>query len=140
MIRVRRIAASDVNEAREALEHLYHREPADRRRLSDILGSPNFILLLAELDGKSVGYLYGQMLDRIDGTRLLLVYDVTVGIEHRRKGVGSALMQSALQQAIDVGAAGCWLVADEENEDARAFYEHLDGQEWPAAGFRWLFG
>lgn len=140
MIRVQRADVGDEVELRDVLEILYHREPADGERLTQILEDPDFLLLRAELEGASAGYLYGRMLDRLDGTRLLLIYDITVGVEYRRKGVGSELMRSALAHAREVGASGCWLIADEDNEGARAFYEHLDGEEWPAVGFRWKFG
>ncbi len=137
MIRVQRADVGGEAELREALELLYHREPADGEGLTRILGDADFLLLLAKLDGTTVGYLYGRMLDRLDGTRLLLIYDITVGVEYRRKGVGRELVRSALAHARDEGAAGCWLIADEDNQGARAFYEHLDGEEWPAVGFRW---
>jgi aminoglycoside 3-N-acetyltransferase I len=108
--------------------------------MAAMLDEPGFLLLLAESDDATVGYLYGQLLDRLDGIRMLLIYDVTVAAEHRREGIGTALMRSAFSHGRTEGAASCWLVADEGNAAARAFYENLDGAEWPASGFRWKLG
>jgi aminoglycoside 3-N-acetyltransferase I len=140
MIRILRVRQADAESATTALKSIYHRSPAEGARMATMLDDPGFLLLLAEFDRSTVGYLYGQFLDRLDGTRLLLIYDITVDAGHRRKGVGTALMRSAFTHAHDAGATGCWLVAARENAGVRAFYGHLDGAEWPAVGFRWELG
>ena len=137
MIRIARMSPVDADAAALALESLYHRSPQPDRRLAAMLEDPGFLLLLAEFDDSHVGYLHGQIFDRLDGTCVLLIYDVTVEAEYRRKGVGTELMKSALSYARDARAAACWLITDEDNIDAGDFYKSLDGQRWPAVGFRW---
>lgn len=51
--------------------------------------------------------------------------DVVVATDHRRKGVGSALMRRAEMWASEHGAAGVMLDALRANEQALAFYRRL---------------
>lgn len=65
--------------------------------------------------------------------------------EFRDRGVGAALLRTAVEDARERAAAGVVLWTDEHNVAARAFYErmgwHADGAEedqpyeWPGGGF-----
>lgn len=88
--------------------------------------SPAFFGLVAELNGKVVGFLlyhFGYDADR--ATQILHIVDLFVHEDHRRRGTGRALMAAAA----DIGAThDCdrliWSVYI-PNRDAFTFYESL---------------
>lgn len=137
MTEIRRAAAEDADLVVRALHTLYHREPPDIDVMADILANPNFLLLLATESEQCIGYLHGQTLHRLDGERMLLVYEIEVASQHRRRGIGTSLMDGALRYAVEAGLARCWLVTESDNRIARSFYESLDGEEWRVIGFNW---
>ncbi len=71
------------------------------------------------------GLLWGYFLPRPDGQDdMLLIYSVDVAAEHRRRGVGRALMDAA--RALRRG--GVWLLTAESNEAAMALYRRAGGR------------
>ena len=65
------------------------------------LGNPDVVLLVAELEGAIVGYLYGAVEER-DWNMLLdqhgAIHDVFVDEAARRRGVGRALLTEAFRR------------------------------------------
>lgn len=74
------------------------------------------LALVAELDGKLIGHIMFTHLPVIqpDGTHFdaLLVAPVSVLLEYRNKGVGSALMQEAFRIAADMDFTAAFLAGD----------------------------
>jgi GNAT superfamily N-acetyltransferase len=102
---------------------------------------PAFEGLLAEADGRAVGYLLhhpGYDTDR--GGRVLHVADLYVSSDARRLGVGNALMHAAAEVCRGFGGrAVVWAVYG-PNAAARGFYESLGAgysddllMSWPVA-------
>jgi GNAT superfamily N-acetyltransferase len=88
--------------------------------------SPRFHVLLAEWDGQPAGfafYLFTYSTWR--GRPVLYLEDLFVRPEHRKKGIGLALMRRLAQIAVEEGCARfAWEVLD-WNEPAIRFYESL---------------
>jgi len=137
MIRVLRASEHDTESVSQALSGLYHREPAGVKELAASLRDPSFVLFLAYSEGSGVGYLHAELLSRLDGERMLLIYDVEVDKRHRRRGVARELMRTALRFAEDSGVARSWLLTEPDNLAARGLYDSLGGDEFPAIGFGW---
>ena len=101
------------------------RRSADYRAILDEGGS----LLLAREGGDLAGFLICEQEEWASPTwtwppSFLAVVDVVVLPEHRRRGVGSALMEAAEAEARTRGVAALDLMVAAPNEDARRFYEH----------------
>ncbi len=139
MTQVFRATPQDAEAASHALATLYHRGPADAERLEQTLDDPRFILFFARLADEWVAYLHAELLHRLDGTTMLLIYDIAVAPKQRRKGIATKLMQAVLALGRGVGASRCWLLTETENAAARGLYEKLDGDEWSTVGFGWRF-
>lgn len=135
MIEVRRIR--DADDAANALTDLYRREPAPRRLLSSTLADDRFVLIVAYIDSRPVGYVQGHLLDRLDGARKLLIYDIEVAPEHQRRGVGRALMEHTLDQGRDSGATHCWLITEPGNDPSIGLYRSMGGEVFPTMGYLW---
>jgi len=109
-----------------------------REILTDIVGQPARLLLVAEVDG-------GRVAGTVDvvvvtnlthrGRPWAIVENVVVADDHRRRGIGHALMEEAIAHA---GAMGCYkvqLLSAKHRDEAHDFYRSL-GLVAVAEGFR----
>jgi ribosomal protein S18 acetylase RimI-like enzyme len=83
--------------------------------IAQLFGDEGRVVLLAESEGKPMGYIAGVQLGRTLG-----IEEVAVLPEFRRMGVGRALVVQALSRA-----QGAVLSVSEENKPARALYRSL---------------
>jgi len=81
--------------------------------------------LVAEIEGETVGYVIGNMVDGSEGHILA----VAVAPEHRRRGVGTALLNAAIAVLKDKGAKRIRLESKLNNTHARKFYSSLGFKE-----------
>ena len=91
---------------------------------------PLCTVLIAELDGETVGYLnyfVGVFMD--DATPTLHVADFFVTEKYRRRGAGKALMLEARRIGMDLGASRLFWTVWRKNEDAIRFYEKLGAMQ-----------
>jgi len=87
---------------------------------------PICAVIMAELGGEAAGFLtyyLGVFMD--DATPVLHVADFFVREEHRRRGVGTALMQEAHRIARERGASRLFWTVWEKNTAALRFYASL---------------
>lgn len=89
------------------------------------------VVLVAEREGKLVGYAFGGM----EGNDYMalrgpagVLYDLVVDPAHRRQGIGTALMEAALAALKNLGAPRVLLFTAEKNHGAQAMFA--------GAGFR----
>lgn len=76
----------------------------------------SFIILLAEREGKAVGLLAAQRCYNLAlGITFLLLSDIYVPAEERRRGVARALMNGVKQLAQQLGCQGMSLIVSEVN-------------------------
>lgn len=95
------------------------------------LEKPNIIILVADRDGKVIGYTYSG----VEGNDYMalrgpagVVYDIVVEPDHRKQGVGRLLLDATLEALKAQGAPRAVLSTAERNTDAQRLFER--------AGFR----
>jgi len=97
-----------------------------RRRLAELGPSSGFRALVAVANGTVVGLLTLQIVpyvntDSAGGQIVILAVDS----EHRRRGIGSALVHQAERLASTSGCCNVKVFSDQKRADAHAFYESL---------------
>ncbi|HEX6627297.1 MAG TPA: GNAT family N-acetyltransferase [Gemmatimonadaceae bacterium] len=109
--------------------------PETAKRYGSFLGSqleqPNNIVLVAEREGKVVGYTYAS-LQGFDYMELRgpagVLEDIVVDPDHRQQGIGRMLLDATLKALAARGAPRVVLSTAEKNEAAQHLFER--------AGFR----
>jgi len=110
-----------------------------------LLGAqPLSTLRVAELDGRLAGFITANIVyDSARAAGGCIVVDLYVRPEHRRRGVGRALMAAMAAEARRDGAACLWWGVDDGDDEATAFYvalgstveEHFTGRILAGAAF-----
>jgi ribosomal protein S18 acetylase RimI-like enzyme len=97
-----------------------------RERYVRWLAEPGAFVLVAERDGRAVGYALVVVVDGYDGwasgAQLGEVRDLAVLPELRGRGVGGALMDAVERELANAGIRECRLMVLAGNEDAERFY------------------
>jgi ribosomal protein S18 acetylase RimI-like enzyme len=93
--------------------------PAWARRFIEDAGHH---LCLALLDGDPVGFVSGVEISHPDKGTEMLLYELGVDEEHRRRGIGSALTVALRDLARSRGCYGMWVLVDPDNSAALATY------------------
>ena len=95
------------------------------------LKKPNVIILVADRDGKVIGYTYSG----VEGNDYMalrgpagVLYDIVVDPDHRKQGVGRLLLDATLKALKAGGAPRAVLSTAERNTDAQRLFDR--------AGFR----
>lgn len=99
--------------------------------LGSQLDKPNVVILVAERDGKVVGYTYAG----VEGNDYMslrgpagVVYDIVVDPGHRQQGIGQLLLDATLEALKARGAPRVILSTADKNEAAQHLFDR--------AGFR----
>ena len=87
-------------------------------RVREAVGSPDAIILLAELDGEVVGVAYGRY---HKGGSAHLGF-IGVKPDHRQRGIGTALLRAFLEEAKNRGARKVWLHTHPNLKEAVRMY------------------
>lgn len=92
-----------------------------------LLNAPRNIVMIAELDGAGVGYVYGEFVERPETSwrfaqRLLYVHQIGVNVDLRGQGIGTALMEAMEAAARQCGAKMLALDVWSFNEAAQEFF------------------
>ena len=122
--------------AAEMVDHAgYTEDVAQRKSVADHdalfargLETPGVSLFVVESDGEPVGSLVLGQRER-HGRRHAFVYDVTIGLEHRGRGVGRQAMLLAEDEARARGFESIELNVFGGNEVARGLYHSLGYEE-----------
>jgi len=121
---IRRLEPRDAELAHELVGRFKQCAPG-AEHLQDWLSDERQVLLAAFDRGAAVGWAYGYELPRIDGPQpMYLLYEIDVDVEHRRRGVGSALLETFL----DMVPGPVWLITNASNEPAMRLYRSAGGQ------------
>lgn len=86
------------------------------------------VILLACMEGQDIAMGFTQLypsFSSVSMKRLWILNDLFVDKKHRKKGVATALMNTARQLAEDTRAKGLMLETGKENTQAQALYEKL---------------
>lgn len=91
-------------------------------QLQKLLGSGRDKILVAEMEGKVVGYLHLVDYDLLYAGPMKNIMGIAVDPEYRRMGIGKALLEAGEEWAKTDGAEGIRLVSGESRVGAHAFY------------------
>jgi ribosomal protein S18 acetylase RimI-like enzyme len=103
------------------------------------LNDPGHHLLIAYSDGEPAGFVSGVEMTHPDKGTEMFLYELEVGEAHRRKGVGTALVEALKNLARERGNYGMWVLCDEDNEAANKTYRKAGGSDSAPILFDWHF-
>lgn len=129
-VELRRLGPDDADLWRAAVARFADAAPAHS---SEFLAGPTAAAVVAEDDGVPVGWAWGHVLARPDGESMLLLYELDVAADRRRRGIGTALTEEMMQIGRESGCREMWLVTEADNEAALATYGSAGGS-WSEVG------
>jgi GNAT superfamily N-acetyltransferase len=94
-------------------------------RLLRILVHDHHQFFVADLDGRAVGWVHVLLAEHVDAEAFVLIGGLVVDRNHRRSGIGRALMGRAEAWARDVGCSIVRLSSSAARGAAHRFYEDL---------------
>jgi len=127
MATVRRLAPGDEAVLPE-LSRWAGRPPLDDRAAARFLANERNHLLVAFEGDEPVGMLLAHELDRRHGDeQKMFLYEIDVREDRRRRGIGRALMARFGELCRECGYPVAWVLTDDENPTATAFYAACGG-------------
>lgn len=99
---------------------------------------PDYVFWVAKINNRVVGSVMGIVCEELYGEckPFLVVEDVLVDQNHRRKGIGASLMRQLERCAADRGCGYIIFVTEKERTDAHRFYESLGYKAEAYKGFK----
>lgn len=136
---IRRLASRDVG-LMEAMSSMFGQafgEPETyagarpgRNYLKQLLDSDSFIALAALKGGEVVGGIAAYVFHKFEQERSeIYIYDLAVAADHRRQGIGTALIQELKKIAVARGTYVIFVQADRGDKPAIALYSKLGTRE-----------
>jgi GNAT superfamily N-acetyltransferase len=103
-----------------------------------LVTNPNYIFLIAKMDERIAGSAMGIVCDELYGEckPFMVVEDVIVGKDFRRKGIGSLLMRRLEHLAAERTCNYIIFVTERERTEAHQFYESLGYKPDAYKGFK----
>jgi GNAT superfamily N-acetyltransferase len=130
MLNVDRINETDL-ESLAVLYRQFWNEPSSLEKMRETFkrldANKNYVLLGAKTDDRLVGSAMGIICEELYGDcrPFMVVEDVVVDRDHRRRGIGARLMRALEEQAKDQGCGTIILVTEADRTDAHHFYASL---------------
>lgn len=119
MINIRNAEDSDAAAIARA-EARYIDCPWSEEQIRAEINNDRALFLAAEIDGKLVGYVSGVVAaDECE------IANIAVECEHRRRGVGKALLSALIESAAERGACAVFLTVRTDNKGAIELYKGL---------------
>ena len=94
-------------------------------------------VLCASADGRPAGWAVTYLLPHVDGTQMVLLFDLEVLPEYRRRGIGRALVAEVRRHSVDERRRKLWLMTPRDNTPAVELYRDLHGVETNDVLFVW---
>lgn len=92
------------------------------QNIIELLSSNSDRIYVAVYDGTIVGYVHANDYDLIYAPHMKNIMGIAVSNDHKRKGIGRALLQQVEYWARETGASGIRLVSGASRTEAHAFY------------------
>lgn len=93
------------------------------------LRQPNHHLCIAYLDEEAVGFVSGVEITHPDKGTEMLLYELGVDDDFRRRGIGRALAVALRDLSRERACTGLWVPVDEDNEPALSMYRSAGPDE-----------
>lgn len=134
-----RLKAGDIAFVRRALDlfgeafgepDTYSARQPDDDWLNDLLGSEDFVFLIAQDGDAPVAALAAYVLRKFEQARKeIYIYDLAVADDRRREGIATALIGELQRIATEIDAYVIFVQADHGDDAAMALYEKLGARE-----------
>jgi ribosomal protein S18 acetylase RimI-like enzyme len=135
---IRRLGPSDV-ESVMAASSLFD-EPARHEWASLFLAREGHHMLVAFIEEAAAGFVSGVEMTHPDKGTEMFLYELSVAEEHRRLGVGRALVSALGQLAAERGCYGMWVGTEPDNVAAIATYQSGGAKDLdPFVTLSWSF-
>lgn len=93
-----------------------------KTKLARLLASERDRIFVAEMDGAIVGYIHASDYETLYTPHMKNILSLVVSPDHRRQGVGTALLSAVERWASVGGVIRIRMTLGEERTDAHAFY------------------
>ncbi|MEL7298565.1 MAG: GNAT family N-acetyltransferase [Pseudomonadota bacterium] len=103
-----------------------------RQLVEEFLTDPRHHLAIAEVEGLVIGFASAVHYVHPDKPTELWINEIGVADAYQSQGIGKRLMKTLFALGRQLGCAEAWVLADQDNHRARAFYESLGGDASPA--------
>lgn len=108
----------------------YEAAPPSDGYLEDLLAKDHVVALAALRGAEVLGGLVAYELDKFEQARReVYIYDLAVGLPHRRQGIARALIERLRAIAAEQGACVIYIQADHGDDPAIALYQSLGTRE-----------
>lgn len=94
-------------------------------RLPRMLSRPEQRFLIADADGRVVGWLHAVVSECVEADAFVAISGLVVDRNHRRQGIGRALLEEAERWTREQGCSVIRLRSSSVRTDAHRFYEQL---------------
>jgi GNAT superfamily N-acetyltransferase len=94
-------------------------------RLSRILARPDQRFLVADLDGRLVGWVHAAVAEFVETGSFVVIGGLVVDAALRRKGIGRTLLGRAEEWAVEQGCSIVRLWSSVSRTEAHRFYQQL---------------
>ena len=126
-IAIRLMHEGDLDEVARIEDSIFT-QPWSRKSFEDSLRLPEYLMMIAELDGMIAGYcVLVQSFDEAD------IVDVAVAQPFRKRGIATAMLQKLMEAGTKRGIGAFTLEVRRGNKEALALYEKLG---FETAGYR----
>ena len=140
---VRRLTTDDLDDARrlfEVMSQVFEErsEALSGEYLNRLLSRDDFWVFAAFRGSEVIGGLTAHTLPMTRSqVSEIFIYDLAVGVEHQRTGVGRKLIHAVLAAAAHSGVDTVIVPADNEDDHALEFYRAVGGTPSEVTFFTW---
>ena len=107
--------------------YLFDGPPIAAETARFLAGNDSF-LWFALVEGKPAGFVSAVRMRHPDKQPSLFIDELGVDEAYRRRGIATALMETAVAEARALGCEAAWVAAEGDDELAIAFYESMSGK------------
>jgi ribosomal protein S18 acetylase RimI-like enzyme len=135
---IRRLDPGEEQVVLAAVE-LFDRAPTEAWA-ARFLTSEGHHLLLAFDDEQPIGFVSGVETTHPDKGTEMFLYELSVHPDHRKRGIGRALVEDLGRLAREVGCYDMWVATEPDNESALATYRSAGAEPpEPCVTLTWRF-
>ncbi len=120
-----------------AASHLFDHPPTPDQTTAFLTSDRDYIWV-AYTDGEAVGFASATILLHPDKPPHLFLQELGVDEDHRRRGVATKIMETAIAFAGEMDLLPLWLAAEADDDQANTFYRSLpDKTERGSIVYEW---